>query len=149
MKLKAIVEMPKGSSYKYEVSKCTGKLVLDRVLNQRIPHNYGYFPDTLSSDGDPLDCFILSKYPIPPLTEVEIEVLGILKCKDNGVQDDKVYGVLVGEEKENMGALTLIQNYLESYKEGFKVEELCSAEEAMKVYEESCEAYGKRYGSFL
>ena len=71
--MKVVVEIPKGSIYKYEINKDTGKLALDRVISIPYPENYGYFPNTLAQDGDPLDVFLVSDQPIAPLTEVEIE----------------------------------------------------------------------------
>ncbi len=61
----AIVEIPYGSMYKYEVDKETGQLTIDRPLLSPLPYNYGYIPNTLHGDGDPLDVlekiqFILS-----------------------------------------------------------------------------------------
>ena len=53
----ALIEIPKGCKAKYEVDKATGMLRLDRVLytSTVYPANYGYIPNTLADDGDPLD----------------------------------------------------------------------------------------------
>lgn len=118
--IKAIVEIPKGSIYKYEIKD--NELILDRVINQPIPYNYGYIPNTMCGDGDPLDIFILSKDYIPPTTKVSVLLLGVFQCLDNGDIDDKLIGVLIGETSEDL--LTVrdrIRNYLETYKEGFEV----------------------------
>jgi inorganic pyrophosphatase len=96
MNIKAIIEMPKGTSYKYEVNKETGALRIDRQLNRCVPYNYGFVPDTMCSDGDPLDIFVISNEPINPLTEVEVSILGVFECTDNGVSDNKLISVLVG-----------------------------------------------------
>jgi inorganic pyrophosphatase len=138
MRINAIIEMPAGSIHKYEVDKKTGGLVLDRPLNQPIPHNYGYISDTLCEDGDPLDVFVLTDTSIYPLTKVRIEILSVLKCLDNGQRDDKIIATLVGDCNgyEHMG-IASIQNYLETYKTGFQIIGFGDKEEAIKVYNES------------
>jgi inorganic pyrophosphatase len=143
MKLKAIVEIPMGSKYKYEFDKKNNNLLLDRVLNQRIPSNYGYFSETLFDDGDPLDVFIISTDPIPSLTEVEVEICGAIKCNDNGVQDDKLWGYLMGEEKklEFKEKEMAIEHYLRTYKEGFIVESFENEETALEIYNYSVKKF--------
>lgn len=118
----AVVEIPKGSRYKYEINKENGRLLLDRVINQDIPFNYGYIPNTMCEDGDQLDVFILGNQSIPPLTEVKIEPLALLKCRDKGLRDDKLIARIVGDEqKKFFHELTLIIDYLSTYKEGFEI----------------------------
>lgn len=117
--MKAVIEIPKDSIYKYELNKETNTLVVDRVLPIPVPYNYGYIPGTLSPDGDALDVFIISTQPIVPLSEVDIIPLGILKCIDNGVSDDKVIASIKGDRSTNSSALDDIKYYLRTYKEGF------------------------------
>ncbi len=64
----AVVEIPLGSSNKYELDKASGLLKLDRVLHSAVhyPANYGFIPQTLADDGDPLDVLILSSDPVYP-----------------------------------------------------------------------------------
>ena len=117
MKIRAVIEIPMGSKYKYEFHD--GVLKVDRVLNQRIPYNYGYIPSIISEDNDPLDIFILTNEPLPPLTVCEVEILGGFKCIDQGLGDDKLYGKLVGENiYPNIAS---IKQYLTTYKEGFQI----------------------------
>lgn len=133
--MKAIIEIPKHSKYKYELKD--DSLVLDRVLNQECPHNYGYIPNTLCGDGDPLDIFIISNDPIPSSTEVEYVVLGMLICEDNGKDDDKVVAILKGEEHlhDIDAAKWSIRNYLTTYKSGFKIESWADVSEALGCIE--------------
>ena len=65
-----IVEIPMGSSVKYELDKETGLLRLDRVLASAVyyPANYGFIPQTLAEDDDPLDVLVYCTEDIPPLT---------------------------------------------------------------------------------
>lgn len=137
-KVKAIVEIPKGSDLKYEISKDTGELVIDRKLNQKIPCNYGFIPGTLCEDGDPLDVFIVNGSAIDPLSEVEVTLAGVLKCKDNGEQDDKIIAVTESCAKyEYIDAIYKISNYLKTYKAGFVIESYDDAPWAIKVYQTS------------
>lgn len=138
MKIKAIIEMTRGSWYKYEVNKYNGKLRLDRPLNIKIPSNYGYLDDTLAKDSDPLDVFVISNHSIPPLTEVDVEIVGVLKCFDNGVEDDKILAVLVGESKSSIfvdETIREIADYLSTYKEGFVIDRFEKEGQAVTVYQ--------------
>jgi inorganic pyrophosphatase len=136
--IKAVIEMPQGSYLKYEQDKATGSLAVDRILNQPVPYNYGYIPGTLCGDGDPLDVFIVCEEPIHPLAVVKIEIVGALRCTDNGDSDDKIIAHLVGD-KERHGAfgLSLIKNYLETYKSGFQVHEFLNKDQAVEIYQKS------------
>ncbi len=134
MLVKAIVEIPKNSTYKYEINKESNTLTLDRVLNQPIPENYGFIsnPETLAPDGDALDVFIVSNGPLEPLSEVMVEIVCAYKCMDNGVSDDKLIGILVGEDIiANLGP---IRTYLETYKSDFKVLKFVDEPEAVDIY---------------
>jgi inorganic pyrophosphatase len=133
----AVVEVPQNSVYKYEIDKETGVLRLDRTLPVRCPYSYGFIKDTLAPDGDALDVFILSQEPIPPLTEVEIEVAGMLFCMDNGVVDHKVVAFIKDESFKNLDILlNSVIAYLQTYKAGFVTNGGVDAEEALKYIEE-------------
>ena len=134
MIVNAIVEIPKNSIYKYEIKSRI--LYLDRVLNQSIPYNYGYIPDTLCEDRDPLDVFILSNRKIYPSTRVEIQIIGGFKCLDGGVSDDKLFGLLVGE-KQPYDFTNDIRSYLTTYKTDFIIQKDLTKEEAIEVYLQS------------
>lgn len=142
MIVEVIVEITAGSSYKYEICKETGELVLDRVIPIQIPFHYGYIPKTICGDGDPLDVFILASNYIPPKTRVKVELIGMFMCEDNLLSDDKVIGVLVGENSEISaedmnGIKNLIHYYLTNYKSGFKVLGFKDALAAENTYKES------------
>jgi inorganic pyrophosphatase len=136
--MKAIIEIPQHSIYKYEVNKNTGVLELDRVLKQGVPYNYGFIPETLCDDGDQLDVYVLGDMPIHPLTHVEIEILAVLVCMDNGESDDKLIAKIAGSDwPESNSQSDVIASYLSSYKKGFKVLSFGGKEEAMKIYLDS------------
>lgn len=134
--IKAIIEIPTNSWYKYETDKFTGKLKLDRPLTDSIPYNYGYLVDTLAPDGDPLDVCIIDNPPIYPLTEVTVVPVGVLICDDNGVSDDKIIAVLKDSQFIDTVKYRIeeIRHFLSHYKYGFNVLDHKDADEAIKIY---------------
>lgn len=90
-----IVEISTGMRAKYEVDKETGLLKLDRVLYSSVyyPANYGFIPQTLGDDMDPLDIMILSLVPIQPLCLVPCRVIGVMRMIDHGLADEKILAV--------------------------------------------------------
>ena len=88
----AVIEIPKGSSCKYEMDKDTGMLRLDRVLytSTHYPANYGFIPRTFADDGDPLDVLVLCSEPIEPLSLVRCYPIGVMRMIDNGKLDEKI-----------------------------------------------------------
>src|SRR5579862_9422265 len=93
----AVVEIPMGSSVKYELDKETGLLRLDRVLFSAVyyPANYGFIPRTFCDDGDPLDALVLGQEPLHPLSLVEARAIGVMRMRDEKGLDDKIIAVSV------------------------------------------------------
>lgn len=93
--VQAIIEISKGSKAKYELDKETGMLRLDRVLYASVyyPANYGFIPQTLGEDHDPLDILVLSQIDIQPLCIVKAKVIGVMRMIDNNEADDKIIAV--------------------------------------------------------
>lgn len=91
----AVVEIPRGSSCKYELDKKTGLVRLDRVLYTatHYPANYGFIPRTLADDGDPLDVLVLCTESLYPLTLVRVAPIGAMRMIDSGKLDDKIIAV--------------------------------------------------------
>lgn len=94
-----VVEIPKGSRNKYEVDHATGEIYLDRMLftATRYPADYGYVPDTLADDGDPLDALALVSEPTFPGCRVRLRPIGLFLMEDQGKLDHKVIGVPIGD----------------------------------------------------
>ena len=94
-----VVEIPKGSRNKYEVDKETGRIYLDRMLftATRYPADYGYVPETLADDDDPLDALALVSEPTFPGCWVTIRPVGLFVMEDQGREDLKILGVPVGD----------------------------------------------------
>jgi inorganic pyrophosphatase len=91
----AVIEIPKGSSCKYELDKVTGMLRLDRVLYTatHYPANYGFIPRTFADDGDPLDVLVLCSEQIFPMTLVQVYPIGAMRMIDGGKLDDKIIAI--------------------------------------------------------
>ena len=91
----AIVEIPKGQRNKFEVDKKTGLIRLDRYLfsSSHYPGDYGFIPQTLAEDGDPLDILVMVNDPTFSGCLIEARVIGLFRMKDRGVNDFKVLGV--------------------------------------------------------
>lgn len=87
-----VVEISKGNSVKYEFDSGTGFLFVDRKLYTAMfyPCNYGFIPQTLEMDGDPVDALILGEDPILPLSVVRSRPIGVLITEDEEGQDSKV-----------------------------------------------------------
>lgn len=90
-----IIEIPKDSHLKYELDKKTGLLRLDRFLHSAVhyPGDYGFIPQTLWDDDDPLDIIVLTNRPVYPMTLVSVRVIGVLRMMDGEEKDDKIIGV--------------------------------------------------------
>jgi inorganic pyrophosphatase len=95
----AVVEIPQGANVKYELDKPTGLLKMDRVLYSAVhyPANYGFIPQTLADDGDPLDILVLCQEPVVPLTLIEARPIGLMTMLDAGKRDDKIIAVAVSD----------------------------------------------------
>ena len=87
-----IIEIPKGSSLKYELNKKYGLMKLDRMLSMPVeyPENYGFIPQTYCDDKDPLDILVLSEKSIASSTLVTVRPIGVMKMIDGGEHDDKL-----------------------------------------------------------
>lgn len=92
-----IIEIPRGSTNKYELDKETGLLRLDRALYSAVhyPADYGFIPRTYCDDGDPLDVLVLSQEPVYPLTIVEARAIGVMRMRDEKGTDDKIVAVSI------------------------------------------------------
>src|SRR5437667_9263453 len=95
----SVVEIPFGSSVKYELDKTSGLIKLDRVLYSAVyyPANYGFIPQTLAEDDDPLDVLVLCQEAVAPLTLVSARAIGLMTMVDSGKKDHKVLAVAVDD----------------------------------------------------
>ena len=87
-----VIEIPRGSRNKYEIDHDSGAVYLDRRLftATTYPADYGFIPDTLSEDGDPLDALVLLEDPVYPGVHVEARPVGLLWMQDEAGPDAKI-----------------------------------------------------------
>ena len=80
---------------KYEVDKDSGAMFVDRFMSTAMhyPCNYGYIPQTLSDDGDPVDVLVITPLPLSPGVVVTCRPIGVLKMEDEAGGDDKLLAV--------------------------------------------------------
>jgi inorganic pyrophosphatase len=103
MDFTSVIEIPMGSSVKYELDKVTGLLRLDRILYSAVynPANYGFIPQTLAEDDDPLDVLVQSQEAVAPLTLVNARAIGLMTMVDSGKKDHKILAVAVDDPEYN------------------------------------------------
>jgi len=155
-KVNALIEISRGSNCKYEIDKATGLLKLDRVVYSSFhyPVNYGFIPQTLGDDGDPLDILVMCSESIQPLCLVNATVIGNMQMIDSGEKDDKIIAVASNDPSvSHIQDITelpphffaVLKNYFEQYKvlENKKVEidEFQDKQSAYKVIEEAIDLY--------
>jgi inorganic pyrophosphatase len=91
----AVIEIPKGSRNKYEYDHATHAIKLDRFLYSSVvyPTDYGFIPDTLSLDGDPLDVMVCVSEPTFPGCLIDVKPIALFRMEDDKGVDDKVLAV--------------------------------------------------------
>jgi inorganic pyrophosphatase len=154
----AVIEIPKGSSCKYELDKKTGLLRLDRVLYTatHYPANYGFIPRTYADDGDPLDVLVLCSEQIFPMTLVEVYPIGAMRMIDGGKLDYKIIAIPLSDptyrDVKSIDELPRhifdeIMHFFTVYKQlenkQTAVKELFDYKEAVEIIREAIEAYGE------
>jgi len=159
--INSIIEIPKNSSLKYELDKESGLLMLDRFLYSSVhyPGDYGFVPQTLWSDNDPLDIMILTGHPVNPMTLVKVKPIGVIRMIDNEEDDDKILAVYEGDprfkEYEDIRdipkhILVELKHFFETYKElqgkKTRILEMLGKEEAHRAIEKGIEMYKEKFG---
>ena len=117
--LRAVVEIPKGSLIKYELTPDGSAMTAVREMNKRYRYiyNYGFIPGTLCGDNDPLDVIIIYPEPVVSGTVLNCEVLGVVKTIDRGEEDDKILAIPYFYKVKNLKKeLEKIIKYLNHYK---------------------------------
>lgn len=98
-----VIEIPKGSTNKYEIDHESGLLRLDRVLYSPLfyPFDYGFVPQTMYLDGDPIDCLVMLAHPTFPGCIVEARAVGVLEMRDEKGPDEKLMCVATRDPRFN------------------------------------------------
>lgn len=154
-----IIEIPFGSSVKYELDKQSGLIKLDRILYSAVyyPANYGFIPQTLAEDDDPLDVLCLCQETVVPLTIIHARTIGLMTMVDAGKKDHKIIAVATDDpefnsyrEASEMPAhrLTMLRRFFQDYKqlEGkvVEVDEIAPAKQAYPIIEDALLRYSRQ-----
>jgi len=155
MEVLVFVEVPKGSSQKFEFDKKEKAIRLDRTLYSPVhfPFEYGFIKGTLGEDGDPLDCVLLTTYPTFPGCLVKARPIGILEMEDEKGIDTKILAAPLEKidprfkEIQDISDLSEhtkeeIKKFFETYKvlepgKWVKLKEFKGKEEAEKIIEQA------------
>lgn len=160
-----VVEIPTGTSQKWETDKASGRLVWEvedgapRVVAYLgYPGNYGMIPRTLlpknqGGDGDPLDVLVLGP-AVPRGSVVPARVIGVLRMVDRGERDDKLIAVLADScfgkvatleelQKQFPGAAQIVETWFTNYKGPGKMQSrgYADADRAQAILDAAIEAY--------
>src|ERR1700721_1553760 len=153
-----LVEIPMGSSVKYELDKKTGLLRLDRILYSAVyyPANYGFIPQTYAEDDDPLDVRVLCQDAVQPLALIQARAIGLMTMVDSGASDDKAIADATGDPEFHSYVeardlpphrLLVLKRFFSDYKqlEGntVQVEDIRQAYAAITVIEKALARYKK------
>jgi len=151
-----LIEIPKGSRNKYEYDFDLHKIRFDRMLfsSMMYPGDYGFVPETLAEDKDPLDVLVLGAEPTFPMTVMEVRPIGVFHMTDEKGPDEKIICVPVSDpiwnNKHDLKDINPhrkkeIKHFFKVYKdlEKKKVDTggWGDAEEAVQIYHECVERY--------
>src|ERR1043165_2588690 len=159
-RVNAIIEIPKGSRAKYEIDKDSGLIKLDRVIyaSMYFPLNYGFIPQTLGEDLDPLDIVVLTQVTVVPLCLIPAKVIGVMRMIDRGQADDKI--IAVATQDASVSHINRVEELPEYFKvelkhffENYKalenkkviVDEFQSKQKAVEIIEQSISLYKKEF----
>jgi inorganic pyrophosphatase len=155
----SIVEIPFGSSVKYELDKTSGMIKLDRVLYSAVyyPANYGFIPQTLAEDDDPLDVLVLCQEAVVPLTLIHARTIGLMTMIDTGKQDHKIIAVATQDPEFNTyreaqdmppHRSLMLRRFFQDYKQlegkAVKVDEIQPAAEAYPIITDALHRYSEQ-----
>lgn len=158
--LNAIIEIPRGSRAKYEIDKESGLIKLDRVIyaSMYYPLNYGFIPQTLGEDHDPLDIVVLTQVSVVPRCMIPSRVIGVMRMIDRGEADDKI--IAVAEQDASVSHIrdvselpeffrVELKHFFENYKslENKKVvvDEFLGKTQAFEIVERSIKLYKETF----
>ncbi|MCB1652249.1 MAG: inorganic diphosphatase [Alphaproteobacteria bacterium] len=129
--INVVIENPMGGDpVKYEMDKESGAIFVDRFMHTAMfyPANYGFIPNTLGGDGDPVDVLVYAQHAIIPGAVIHARPVGVLVMEDDGGQDEKILAVPVDKTHPMFSdikeysdlpqcLLDQIQHFFERYKD--------------------------------
>jgi inorganic pyrophosphatase len=156
---RTVIEIPFGSNVKYELDKDSGLIKLDRVLYSAVyyPANYGFIPQTLAEDDDPLDVLVLCQEAVAPLTIMHARAIGLMTMIDSGKKDHKIIAVATGDPEFNSyheasdmppHRLVMLRRFFQDYKllegKAVEVDQIEHAENAYPIIEDALRRYSEQ-----
>jgi inorganic pyrophosphatase len=162
--INVIIEIPKNSPNKYEIDKETGLISLDRANYSSAPYpfDYGFVPQTLWEDNDPLDVVVLTTFPLHPGILVKSRPVAVMEMIDDGESDYKIIAVPVDDKRWddthdladlNKHMMKEFVHFFETYKELkkgqkdiVKIPKISGKKEAMEAVLKSIELYNQKFG---
>src|SRR5688572_18877009 len=153
-----VIEIPMGSGVKYELDKETGLLRLDRILYSAVyyPANYGFIPQTLAEDDDPLDVLVLCQETVVPLTLIHARTIGLMTMLDAGKKDHKIIAVATDDPEFNSyreaaemppHRSTMLRRFFQDYKQlegkAVEVDDIQPAKAAFPIIEDALSRYSR------
>jgi inorganic pyrophosphatase len=157
-----VIEVSKGSKVKYEIDKDTGMLEVDRILYSSVvyPENYGFIPQTLADDDDPLDVIVLMQEPVLPLSLLAVRPIGLLPMVDEGENDENIICVHVDDPEYRTynhvsefpeHRLNEIKQFFKEYKnledKEVEVGDISGPEEAIEYVQRAINLYKEKVSS--
>jgi len=154
-----VIEIPSGSNVKYELDKRSGLIRLDRMLYWAVyyPANYGFIPQTLAEDGDPLDVLVMCQEPVVPLTLIHGRAVGLMTMIDAGKPDHKIIAVATDDPEFNAyheagemppHRLLMLRRFFQDYKQlegkAVKVNRILPASKAYPIIRDSLLRYRRQ-----
>jgi len=154
-----IIEIPFGSSVKYELDKMSGLIKLDRILYSAVyyPANYGFIPQTLAEDDDPLDVLVLCQETVTPLTLMQARTIGLMTMIDMGKKDHKIIAVALDDPEFNSyreaaemppHRSTMLKRFFQDYKQlegkAVEVDDIQPAKMAYPIIEDALSRYSRQ-----
>ncbi len=154
----SVVEIPLGSSVKYELDKKTGLIRMDRPLYSAVyyPANYGFIPQSSAEDDDPLDVLVLAQDAVAPLTILPARAIGLMTMIDAGKKDHKIIAIATGDPEFNsyhqvselpQHRRLVLRRFFQDYKKlenkAVEVEDIAPVEMAYPVIEDALNRYSE------
>jgi inorganic pyrophosphatase len=145
------IEISKNSNIKYEFDKTLNSLICDRILHTPMTYffNYGYIPNTLSEDNDPLDAIVLIEESLIPGSYIKCKIIGCLETEDDSGIDPKLLLCPISKIDpiyDNMNDITdvpehtlnkikyFFQHYKDLENKNVKIGNFLSKEESIEIY---------------
>jgi inorganic pyrophosphatase len=159
LEFQTVIEIPFGSSVKYELDKESGLIKLDRILYSAVyyPANYGFIPQTLAEDDDPLDVLVLCQETVAPLTIIHARTIGLMTMIDAGKKDHKIIAVATHDPEFNSykeagemppHRLAMLRRFFQDYKQlegkAVEVDEIQAAKGAFPIIEDALARYSRQ-----